>query len=381
METHNLRDRSRVNVLDTVLQEAPVTRDRVIKKTGLSKATVSRVVDELRLDGFLTDGTIREHTGRGRRSTYLDLADGLGHVVGIDLGANSTRMIAADLRGRTLGNLRTATPADQSAVAAVAWVAEQLDELTSGPDFMGGLTGVAIAVPGRVMGTQLTRPAPSARQLAGTEFHSLLERKLGVPVYLDNDANLALMSEIANGTAAGSTDVALLSVSTTFGSAIAVQGSILRGRSIALGEIGALGAGPNGEPLDRYLSVNGLMQTASQRGIHLDAIEDLWEKPATDDIAKLVDDFTTALTAASAVYTVAFDPETIVYNGRLRPLIEVKVTEVEEGLVALLAASPKLRVTPQDGFSVAKGALEAAVQEARSAALNRVLERKDENAS
>ncbi|WP_395405470.1 ROK family protein (plasmid) [Arthrobacter sp. UC242_113] len=381
MDTHNLRDRSRVNVLETVLQDAPVTRDRVITKTGLSKATVSRVVEELRIDGYLSDGTVREHAGRGRRSTYLDLAEGLGYVVGIDLGANSTRMVAGDLRGRHLGTLRTTTPGGLSTEEAVRWVAEQLARLTGDLDFHGDLTGVAVAVPGRVMGTQLTRPAPSAHQLAGTEFHSLLERKLGVRVYLDNDANLALLSEITDGTVAGRSDVALLSVSTTFGASIAVQGSILKGRSIALGELGVLGAGPNGAPLDRFLSVNGLMETAAQRGLRLDAIEDLWEKPATGGLAELINDFTAALTSASAVFSVTFDPEAIVYNGRLRPLMQTQMAEVESGLVRLLATSPQLHVTPQDGYSVAKGALEAAIQEGRAAALQRVLERRAETAS
>lgn len=379
METHNLRDRSRINVLDTVLQEAPVTRDRVITKTGLSKATVSRVVDELRVDGFLSDGSVREHAGRGRRSTYVDLADDLGHVVGIDLGANSTRMIAADLRGRHLGTLRTATPANLSVEEVVEWVSGQLATLTEGLDFTGSLTGVAVAVPGRVMGTQLTHPAPSASQLAGTEFHSLLQCKIGVPVYLDNDANLALLSEISNGTVTGKSDVALLSVSTTFGSSIAVQGSILRGRSIALGQLGVVNAGPEGSRLDHFLSVNGLMETAKNRGLPLEAIEQLWERPLSGGLADLVDDFTRALTSASAVFAVTFDPEAIVYNGRLRPLMESKMAAVEAGLVGMLTTAPELRVTPQDGYSVAKGALEAAIQEARASALQRVLERGDEN--
>ncbi|NWL28035.1 hypothetical protein DM794_13320 [Paenarthrobacter ureafaciens] len=381
METHNLRDRSRVNILETVLQEAPVTRDRVITKTGLSKATVSRVVEELRLDGFLADGTVKEHTGRGRRSTYVDLAGGLGFVVGIDLGANSTRMIAADLRGRHLGSLRTATPSGLSTRDAVEWVAERLAQLTGNPSLDGTLAGVAVALPGRVMGNQLTRMAPSNQHLAGTQFHSLLERQLDVPVYLDNDANLALLSEMTSGTAAGRSDVALLSVSTTFGSAICVNGAILKGRSTSLGELGVLGAGPQGAPLDRFLSVNGIMETAKSRGIHLDAIENLWEKPLTEELQALSDDFTEALTAASAVFAVTFDPEAIVYNGRLRPLMESKMADVEARLIALLSTSPHLLVTPQDGYSVAKGALEAAIQEARLMTLQRVLDRGEETAS
>src|SRR4051812_12703400 len=62
------RDYNKASVLDVVLSHAPLTRNKVIELTGLSKATVSRAVEELRADGFVVDGGVDEVTGRGRRS-------------------------------------------------------------------------------------------------------------------------------------------------------------------------------------------------------------------------------------------------------------------------------------------------------------------------
>ena len=94
------RDYNKASVLDVVLSRAPLTRNELIELTGLSKATVSRAVEELRADGFVVDGGVDEVTGRGRRSTYLDVPGTTGHVVGISFGVRTTCVLVADLRGR-----------------------------------------------------------------------------------------------------------------------------------------------------------------------------------------------------------------------------------------------------------------------------------------
>jgi hypothetical protein len=96
------RDYNKASVLDVVLSRAPLTRNELIDLTGFSKATVSRAVEELRADGFIVDGGLDEVSGRGRRSTYLDLPGTTGHVVGVSFGVQSTGVMVADLRGREL---------------------------------------------------------------------------------------------------------------------------------------------------------------------------------------------------------------------------------------------------------------------------------------
>ncbi|WP_234324058.1 MarR family transcriptional regulator [Streptomyces sp. NRRL S-481] len=54
------RDYNKASVLDVVLTRAPLTRNELIELTGLSKATVSRAVEELRADGFVIDGGVDE---------------------------------------------------------------------------------------------------------------------------------------------------------------------------------------------------------------------------------------------------------------------------------------------------------------------------------
>jgi hypothetical protein len=92
------RDYNKASVLDAVLSRASLTRNELIELTGLNKATVSRAVEELRADGFIVNGGVDEVTGRGRRSTNLDVPGTTGHVAGVSFGAQSTCVQVADLR-------------------------------------------------------------------------------------------------------------------------------------------------------------------------------------------------------------------------------------------------------------------------------------------
>jgi len=97
------RDHNKAAVLGVVLSRAPLTRNELIELTGLSKATVSRAVEELRSDGFVVDRGVDEVAGRGRRSTYLDLPGTTGHVVGVSYGAQTTCVLASDLATPEVG--------------------------------------------------------------------------------------------------------------------------------------------------------------------------------------------------------------------------------------------------------------------------------------
>ena len=115
------RDHNTASVLDVVLSRAPLTPNELIEQTGLSKATVSRAVEELRAAGFIVNGGLDAAIGRGRRSTNLDVPGTAGHVVGISYGVQSTCVLIADLRGREVQHLLVPTVNHQQVTDAAEW--------------------------------------------------------------------------------------------------------------------------------------------------------------------------------------------------------------------------------------------------------------------
>jgi len=366
------RDFNKALVLDVVLSRAPLTRNELIDATGLSKATVSRAVEELRADGFVVDGAVDEVTGRGRRSTNLDLPGTTGHVVGISFGVQSTCVLVADLRGREVHHVLVPTPEHDGAATAAEWLVGLMAEACAAAE--GPLRQVVVAVPGRVRdGAEIFGPAESTQVFAGSGLRRTLAGLVDAPVLLDSDANASLLGILTEDATLG--NAALFSVSSILSFASCTDHDLVRGRTPAFGDIGVLFSGVGGETLDGLLSTSGLLRFARGRGLDLERVDELWLQQHDEGVrGEVVDAFTTALVTAVSAVVVTLDPESVFLVGRLRPLVDEVLPEVRRRLGASLPTVPEVEAATQVlGLSVARGAAYASLGMARDRLRDAVL--------
>lgn len=367
------RDHNKASVLDVVLARAPLTRNEVIELTGLSKATVSRAVEELRADGLVVNGGVDEVAGRGRRSTYLDVPATTGHVAGISFGVQTTCVLVADLRGREVGHVIVPTIEHHEVRDAAARLVDLVAEVRETAE--GPLRQVVVAVPGRVRsGTELLGPAESMEILAGPGLQRSLASLVNAPVLLDSDANASLLGLLTDD--ATVSNAALFSLSSILNFASCSDQELVRGRTTAFGDIGVLFSGVDNEPLDALMSTSGLLRFARGRGLHLERVEDLWLEPHDEVLrAEVLEALTTAITTAVSAVAVTLDPDSVYFVGRLRPLVDEVLPEVRQRLDKNLTAVPEVKVATQViGLSVARGAMYACLRMARHRLRDAVLE-------
>jgi predicted NBD/HSP70 family sugar kinase/biotin operon repressor len=367
------RDYNKASVLDVVLSRAPLTRNELIELTGLSKATVSRAVEELRADGFIVDGGLDEVTGRGRRSTYLDVPGTTGHVVGVSFGAQRTGVLVADLRGREVQHVVVPTVDHPEVGTAAEWLVDLMADASSSAE--GPLRQVVVAVPGRVRaGTEIFGPAEAMNTFAGSGLQRALADRVDGPVLLDSDANASLRGVLTED--AGLGNAALFSVSSILSFASCTEHQLVQGRTPTFGDIGVLFSGVGNEPLAGLLSTSGLLRFARGRGLELESIEDLWLQPH-DAVSRdeVLDAFTTAIVTAVSAVAVTLDPEWVFFVGRLRPLVDEVLPEVRRRLDKSLTTAPQINAPTQVlGLSVARGAVYACLAMARDRLRDAVLE-------
>jgi predicted NBD/HSP70 family sugar kinase len=352
-----------------------LTRNTLIALTGLSKATVSRAVEELRGDGFVVDGGVDAVVGRGRRSTYLDVPGTAGHVVGISFGAQTTCVFVTDLRGREVEHVIVPTlDEDHEEVGRAAqWLVDLIARTNGSAE--GPVRQIVAAVPGRVRnGTEIFSPAGSRKIFAGPALQRAIEDLIDAPVLLESDANASLLGILREDATVG--DAALFTFSTILSFASCSDHEIARGRTPAFGDVGVLFSGVDDERLDGLLSARGLLRFARGRGLDLDRIETLWlEPPDEASRAEVLEAFTTAIVTAVSAVAVTLDPESVYFAGRLRPLVEEVLPDVGRQLARSLPAPPKLSVVTQVlGLSVARGAAYAGLTMTHSRLRDAVLE-------
>jgi predicted NBD/HSP70 family sugar kinase len=118
-----LGDNPAAAVLRATATRGPISRDAAARTTGLSIATVNRQVTALLASGLLRErADLTESGAIGRPKVPFEIDHDAYVTVGVHIGATVTKIIAADLRGRILGGLETATPqsGQELGLAAIA---------------------------------------------------------------------------------------------------------------------------------------------------------------------------------------------------------------------------------------------------------------------
>ena len=209
----------------------PATRAQLVELTGLSRATVSGYVAELVERGLVTPADPSGHlpTG-GRPASLVQLTRVAGVVVGIDIGRTHVRVAVADLAHEVIGEHVASVPvvdlgADAVLDTVAAQVRAELDRVGATTDDVVGVvaglptpvSGAAGALDGTVVKSNILP------NWSGTVPAAELRERLGLPVMVDNDANLGALAESRWGAGAGSRSTVYLKLATGIGGALVLD--------------------------------------------------------------------------------------------------------------------------------------------------------------
>jgi predicted NBD/HSP70 family sugar kinase len=232
-----LRDLNERLVLDTVREGAPISRAEISRRAGISKPTVS-----VSLGALLEAGLVREahnpSSGPKYGATFFEPVHEAALVLGLDLGARFLRAAVCDLRGTVRARQDIEMPG-----AGIETMLDLVGDLRDRLLVAGGLP--AHALDGVVAGVPGVIEAPDGRVglagnipgLEGLRVGPALEERLGVPVTVDNDVNLAAIGEHWRGVGRGVADFVFLSVGTGLGAGLVLRGELHRGHHGAAGEV------------------------------------------------------------------------------------------------------------------------------------------------
>ncbi len=186
-------------------------------------------------------------------------------VCGIDLGGTKCLGVVMEA-GEIVDECRVPTPeGDDAVMAALADLVATLGATTA-------IDSVGVGAAGLVDREGVLRFAPNLAVAPGLELRSILEKRVGVPVVVDNDATCAAWGERERGAAQGFDDVVLVTLGTGIGGGIVAGGRIHRGTNGFAGEIGHVGVDPDGPDCpcgqrgcwERYASGSGLGRLARE---------------------------------------------------------------------------------------------------------------------
>ena len=268
-----MRAINRFSILHAIRDAEMISRIDISRTTGLSQATVTYITAELIREGMLLECQRGKSLG-GRRPVPLILNPKGAYTVGVHLSLNQICVVLMDLQAAIInshteplntGDLRPETVTEKliQAVQTCLWEADFSKTQVS---------GVGIAIPGLVNSrTGIVRYIPNY-QWRNISLAEHLEKRTGIPTYVENSANTLVIFEQWFGIGRGADNFVLITTEHGIGMGMLVNGQIFRGCRGGAGEFGHTIVDENG-PLCRCGKTGCLEAICGNNAIIRDATE------------------------------------------------------------------------------------------------------------
>lgn len=236
-------------LLKLIWEQRRISRADIARLTGLSRSTVSEAVKDLLQSGLVRETGAGEARG-GRRPIMLEFQDDACGILGLDIGATHVCVALTDLRGRVLEWRITGHPVREDPAGTRELALRLCTELRALWSAGGRqLIGIGVGMPCPIDPRQPFRLSEVV--MPRWQGHNGLEElrdRLGLPILVDNDANLGALAEQWWGAGQGVRDFAYIKIATGIGLGHILGGEIYRGATGVAGEIGHLAIDPHGRP-------------------------------------------------------------------------------------------------------------------------------------
>jgi predicted NBD/HSP70 family sugar kinase len=233
--TETARDINRRIVLNLIRKHQPLSRADLSRRSGLQRSTVSNITEQLIAQRWVTEGAVG-NAPRGRKPTFLHLNGQRAGIIGVNIRPVQTTIALAGLDMQFLSQESMPTGTDPNRfLMELSRRVTEIIKVHPEMDF----EGVGLAVPGRVdLSSQRLVFAPNLGW-AGIDLKTPLEKATGLPVDLENAANVCALAELWSGRhGEGIRHLVAVTVSEGIGVGMILNGQLFQGPTGLAGEFG-----------------------------------------------------------------------------------------------------------------------------------------------
>jgi N-acetylglucosamine repressor len=241
-----LRDLNVSLLIELVRRAGTVSRADLARQSRLSAPTVSNIVDKLIKRGIFNEVSLAPSSG-GRPPVLLSIDPRAGYVIGIKLRADGLTTVVCDLDAQIVATRETEMSLVGNPAAAIQSIEQAvLRVLHDAVVPQAKVLGVGIGLPGIIDTDRGVCNYSHLLWWRDVDLAGPLRKRLGLPVWVDNDVNTLAVAEKWAGDAPDARDFVTLSVGRGIGLGIVIDRSIYRGANGAAGEFGHLIIEPGG---------------------------------------------------------------------------------------------------------------------------------------
>jgi glucokinase len=260
-------------------------------------------------------------------------------VIGVDLGGTNTRTALVNREGTVLDKQKETTNAAGGHERVIAKLIGNINRQRENAGRLGRtVIAVGVGAPGVIHEQSgVVVKSPNFPDWNNLPLRKTLELELGIPVFIENDANAAALGEQWRGAGSGIQSMIFLTLGTGVGGGIILGGKIWHGADGMAGEVGHMTISPDGRRcgcgntgcLEMYASSRGIVMTFGEIGSQQDAAvplrtgitsEQVYQSARSGDpiAVRVMRDMGRSLGIGIANLINIFNPEMVVIGGGVR---------------------------------------------------------------
>lgn len=305
-----IRAINRFNILNTIRISGAISRVEIAEITGQSRASVTIITARLIDEGLIYEKRTEDSAVRGRRRILLAMNPDAAYVVGVKLSALRISCAVTDIQAEVRSSVNLPV---RTAKRPVAFMADLIEEavrhcVEEAKLDLQGIAGIGIGVPGFVNSLTGACEWTPLYQQGDIHLKQLVESRLGIDTYIENDSNTVTLAHQWFGEGRGIDHFLVVTIEDGVGMGIVVNGQLYRGASGFAAEFGHLVVNHNGPPcrcgkcgcLEAYVSDFSILAEAQRA-----AASGAWSRSPAEPLG--YEDVLTLAQAGDTVLAAIFD--------------------------------------------------------------------------
>ncbi|WP_264737810.1 ROK family transcriptional regulator [Cytobacillus firmus] len=337
MEKHDqlLMKRQNKNlVLDILKTKSPISRIDIAKMTGMSPTSITRIVNELQLQGYVRE-TEAVASGVGRKATLLEVCGDVLYTIGIEIDKSRLKVGIVNYVGEMVSihkNIRNESESYIETLHKINAIIRKIMEENQIP--ANKIIGLAVGLPGYIDYKNGIVKVSDQLKWKDASLAEDLQKLTSFNVIVDNELKMKIVAESFTGKAKDSQNSILVGIGSGIGSSIILNGEIYRGETNNAGEIGHTVIDPTGNVcncgkigcLATYIS-EGAILADSRKVKDISSIEDVFQSYRDREpwALNIMDRASTYIALAISNLLCLYNPEVIILSGNtIEKLPEIK---------------------------------------------------------
>lgn len=362
-----IRDMNSKLVLETIIRCNPISRASISKKLGLTKATISAIVQDL-INAKLVIEIGSDDTSLGRKPILLNFNQKAGFAICVDIGVSVVSCMISDLLGEHRSIKQVKTPKECDVVKTLIELIESMED--SYEKLPYGLIGISLGIHGVTYENEIL--FTPYYNLVGLNIRQQLADYFSVPIFLENEANLSALGERAY-LSNHYKSLANISVHAGVGLGIIINNELFNGNSGHAGELGHTIVEMNGRHcpcgndgcLEQYTSERALLLEYSKM-THQENLtwDDFLEACAREEkeALELLDQFVSYMCICMNNLLNSLSPEIVIINSSLTNNFPWLISRIGNGLKSKVLTKVPIIPSLRRDSSILLGGISVAVR-------------------